>query len=491
MSKQSAGEHTTSFVEGVGGRLGAQKSDRFRRTLQSVEGRANRYVGRAMLASDLAYVLSAMELGFTPHDEGKALLGCLLELLDQVDELTKHQSNLDILVQRESWVAERLPKHIAARLHFGRNRGESIRGYLPRLFFRDALFREREALLGLLQVLIAKAEPVLDSIIPVYHHLQHAGVTTLGEYLLAWVENLFPYLERLDDAARRIDIAPPPMSGRPEVVAMGEAVRQRLGFSAMAPLRQQIHVTEDQLFEPFFALVTVAVALARLSEDLRLYTTTEFAFFDMADEHASGSSQYPQKKNAFGLQAVIGSANVAIGRFSAQMAMSVSLSEELVSVFQAASLYQQADDIVANTLFMAEFVERGRFDVQEMRRKAGSGYAGAAEALDILMFEHDVPMRVAHHELGALVRALVEKTDIPDISKDLAAELGRPVAIDLPRLLKVIRGEEIVKISLNLSAVHASWEKLSHKLGPHMPVRQNPVDVAIAALIKEARASIV
>jgi argininosuccinate lyase len=477
MSKQPLGADSTSFVEGVGGRLGAQKSDRFRRTLQSVEGRANRYVGRAMLASDLAYVLSAMELGFTPQDEGKALLGCLLELLDQVDELTKHQSNLDILVQRESWVAERLPKHVAARLHFGRNRGESIRGYLPRLFFRDALFRQREALLGFLRVLIAKAEPVLDSIIPVYHHLQHAGVTTLGEYLLAWVENLFPYLERLDDAARRIDIAPPPMSGRPEVVAMGEAVRQRLGFSAMAPLRQQIHVTEDQLFEPFFALLTVAVALARLSEDLRLYTTTEFAFFDMADEHASGSSQYPQKKNAFGLQA--------------QMTMSVSLSEELVSVFQAASLYQQADDIVANTLFMAEFVERGRFDAQEMRSKAGSGYAGAAEALDILMFEHDVPMRVAHHELGALVRALVEKTDIPDISKHLAAELGRPVEIDLPRLLRVIRGEEIVKVSLNLSAVHASWEKLSHKLGPHMPVRQNPVDVAIAALIKEARASIV
>jgi argininosuccinate lyase len=329
---------------------------------------------------------------------------------------------------------------------------------------------------------------VLDAVVPVYHHLQHAGVTTLGEYLLSWAGNLQPYLGRLDDAARRLDLAPPVMTGRPEVVALGDAVRRRLGFSAIAPLRQQIHVTEDQLIEPFFAMTTVAVASARLSEDLRLYGTSEFAFFDMADEHASGSSHYPQKKNAFGLQAVIGGANVAIGRLSAQMAMSVGLSEELVSVFQAASLYQQADDIVAATEFLSEVIERGRFDLAEMRRKAGSGFSGASEALDILMFEHGVPMRLAHHELGALVRALVEGAALPDILGNLAAGLGRAVDLDLDRLLAIVRGEEFAEISLNLPSVHATFERLSHALGPGMPARDNPVEAAIAGLVAEARA---
>ena len=172
------------------------------------------------------------------------------------------------------------------------------------------------------------------------------------------------------------------------------------------------------------------------------------------------------------------------------MAMSVGLSEELVSVFQAASLYQAAADIIAQTEYLAEVIERGQFDVEEMHRKAGSGYSGASEALDILMFDHGVPMRVAHHELGALVRALVENTDIPDIVGNLSAALGHSVDIDAGRLLGIVRGEEFGEISLNLPAVHGSWESLSRRLGPEMPARENPVDTAIAALAAEARAII-
>ena len=203
MAQRPATEEAAKFVEGVGGRLGAQKSPRFRRALQSVEARANMFVARAMLGSDLAYVISAVELGLTPRADGVALMRCLLDLLDEVDTLTLAPSELDILVQRETWVTERLPKQVASRLHVGRNRGESIRGYLPRLFFRDALYRQHRALRELLRALVAKAEPVLDAVVPVYHHVQHAGVTTLGEYLLAWAENMYPYLGRLDDAARR------------------------------------------------------------------------------------------------------------------------------------------------------------------------------------------------------------------------------------------------------------------------------------------------
>ena len=73
MAQRPATEEAAKFVEGVGGRLGAQKSPRFRRALQSVEARANMFVARAMLGSDLAYVISAVELGLTPRDDGRAL----------------------------------------------------------------------------------------------------------------------------------------------------------------------------------------------------------------------------------------------------------------------------------------------------------------------------------------------------------------------------------------------------------------------------------
>ena len=65
---------------------------------------------------------------------------------------------------------------------------------------------------------------------------------------------------------------------------------------------------EDQFSEPFFFLVLISVDLARLAEDLRLWMTAEFGFFELADQHAACSSNLPQKKNPFGLQAVIGGA---------------------------------------------------------------------------------------------------------------------------------------------------------------------------------------
>jgi argininosuccinate lyase len=62
------------------------------------------------------------------------------------------------------------------------------------------------------------------------------------------------------------------------------------------------------------------VGLGRLAEDLRLFMTSEFDFFELADEHASGSSGRPQKKNPFGLQAVINGASVGAGRLASQFA---------------------------------------------------------------------------------------------------------------------------------------------------------------------------
>src|SRR5690606_20144865 len=129
--------------------------------------------------------------------------------------------------------------------------------------------------------------PVREALAPVYHHLQHAGYTTLGEYLLAWASNLLPHLDRLAVADDRLSIAPPPQTGRAIPVAIAESVGRRLGFARAATLRQEMHVTEDQFGDPFFALTASAIALARTAQDFRIWMTSEFDFFDISDAHAS------------------------------------------------------------------------------------------------------------------------------------------------------------------------------------------------------------
>lgn len=485
-NKPSGVSSSIERAEGLGGRLKAPKAESYRRALSTIEARATPHVARLMLASDLAYVMSAAEIGLTPPKEARALIGCLVELLTDADHFLGRPSSVDVVIQREAWVAERVGDEAAAWLHLGRNRGESIRGYLPRMFFRATLFQARGALLELVGALSDRAADTLDAPAPVYHHLQHAGVTTLGEWLLSYAANLLPHIERLKQAADRLDIAPPLMNGRPEWIDLADRVRRRLGFSRIARLRQQIHVTEDHFAEPLFALVLLNVAEARLAEDLRLYSTSEFAFFEVADAHASGSSLLPHKKNPFGLQAVIGGAAMGVGRLAGQLAANVSLSEELDAVFHAGSAYEYATDVVAWSHFMAEVIKHGRFDLEELRRKAAAPYACSSEALDILVVEAGMPFRKAHHMLGAAVRAHIDGA-----KDDPMAELRKAApSVDFERVQRVLDGKEFPDICLNVPASSAALQEIRSAVDEERRSTPdaNPVEATISALCLEAQA---
>ena len=62
------------------------------------------------------------------------------------------------------------------------------------------------------------------------------------------------------------------------------------------------------------------VHLSRLAEDLILFTSEEFGFFELADTAATGSSLMPQKKNPDPLELVRGKAGRVIGRLTGWLA---------------------------------------------------------------------------------------------------------------------------------------------------------------------------
>jgi argininosuccinate lyase len=479
------------FIEGVGGRLGASKTESYARAVLNIEGRGNQYAARHMLASDLSYVLTAMEMGITPEKDGKALIACLLDLIPKADQLGLRDPVCDILVRREFWVADIVGQETGSWLHVGRNRAESLRGLIPRMFFREALAREHAALIRLVRALVDKAEPVLDHVIPFYQHLNHAGRSTLGEYLLSWATKFEKHFDRLDTADRHLDEAPPPNCGRPVVIELINKVGHRLGFSEVGKLWSEAFITEEQFSEPFFTLVQLTVCLARLAEDLRLWTSYEFGFFELADEHASGSSGRPQKKNPFALQSVISGASIGAGRLAAQLATNVTVSEEQDSTYHMYSLYEYANDVVSWTDFMADAITKGEFKLAELNKKSSAGYAGAREALDVLVYEHAVPYRFAHHVLGGLVRAATDGADEAGLVKVLSGRLKDYPAIDCEGLVKTVLATSTEHIMLNLNA----FREVHQRLDQNVRARENkpvpdPVGNAIERLMQEGREAI-
>jgi argininosuccinate lyase len=476
------------FVEGVGGRLTTSKSETYARAVLGVEQRNNEYIGKYMLAGDLACVLSANELGVTPDADAKALVKCLCDLLPQVTELSRTQSIGDIVVSRELWVVNAIGNDAGSWLHVGRNRAESLRGSLPRMFFRDVLFREQAALERLVRALVGRAEPTMTSLAPFYHHLQHAGRTSLGEYLLSFAASFNKHFDRLDQADDRLDLAPPPNTGRPIVVDLINRVGKRLGFSKVGKIWQELFITEEHFTEPVFVMTQISVALARLAEDLRLFMTSEFAFFELADEHASGSSGRPQKKNPFGLQAVINGAAVGSSRLAGQFATNITVSEEADSTYHAYHLYQFCEDVIAWTDFMAEVIERGDFKLDELEKKSADGFAGAREALDILVYEHKVPYRYAHRVCGEMVRTATEGADEAALVAQTRTRLADFPGVDAVALVRVAMGQSTDAVWLNVEAFNTVRDEINQSLTQRVAApRSNVTQDAIDALVAEGR----
>jgi argininosuccinate lyase len=425
------------------GRLAGGKSPSYQRAVNEPEARASRFTARYMLASDVAYVLSAAELGATPLPAAAKLLPVLVALLADVDQIDKSRPLGDVVAQREAWVAQRAGPESTAWLHLGRNRGESLRSILPRMFFRHTLHDAGKANARLLGHLVERAEPLLEAISPNYHHLQHSGFTTVGEYLLSWAVVFERHFERFTQVDRRLDKAPPPFGGRKILGDLYEKVSRRLGFSTRARLRRDAIWVHDQFTEPFFALSLLAVDLARLAQDLRVWMTPEFDLFHLADEHAGGSSALPHAKVPFGLQAVIGGAMVASTRLAGEMVASSNLSEGSEPIYQSATLYGLAQDIVAFTEYMADVIEKGHFNLDEMRRKSTFDYAGSSEAHDRLVYDFHVPFRTGHRALGAMVRSHHLGEPPADLNALLEKELGSKFAIDQNEIMDIVLGERL------------------------------------------------
>jgi argininosuccinate lyase len=296
-------------------------------------------------------------------------------------------------------------------------------------------------------------------------------------------------MERFEQVDRRLDKAPPPFGGRKILDDLYRDVSRRLGFTHRARLRRDAIWVHDQFTEPFFALALLSVDLARLAQDLRVWMTPEFGFFELADEHAGGSSALPHAKVPFGLQAVIGGSIMASTRLAGEMAAASNLSEGSEPIYQSASLYGLAQDIVAFTRYMGDVVEKGKFNLEEMRRKAILDYAGSSEAHDRLVYDFQVPFRTGHRALGALVRTHYLKEPPVDLNQMLEKELGRPFTIDQDEILDIVLVQRIWPSMFDFPMLHETLAEYERRVAAAMTSSngKGKVEQAIEALLDEAR----
>ena len=307
------------------------------------------------------------------------------------------------------------------KLHTSRSRNDQVATDL-RLWLREAIDQLLGQVRSAQEALLDLAEKNRDAVLPGYTHMQRAQPILFAHWCLAYFEMLGRDRERLVDTRKRVNVLPlgsAALAGASFPIDR-EAVARELEFDSVS--RNSVDAVSDRDFcvEFVSACSLVMVHLSRLAEEVILYATSEFGFFELSDAVATGSSLMPQKKNPDSMELVRGKAGRVFGQVVSLLTMlkglplayNKDMQEDKEAVFDAFDTTNACLEVSALVLRNVKLNE------ERMRAAASEGRMNATELADY-MVRKGVAFREAHETVGRIVVKAIERgVELGELSLD-------------------------------------------------------------------------
>ncbi|MEI8198501.1 MAG: argininosuccinate lyase [Eubacteriales bacterium] len=342
----------------------------------------------------------------TPEDASKILSGLSGILTDINDgKLTFDSEAEDIHMFVEEELTLRIGE-AGKRLHTGRSRNDQVALDI-RLYLMDEMKQIRKLIMKLYRTLIIKAGENTTTIMPGYTHMQRAQPITLGHHLCAYIQMLQRDMTRLDDAVVRMNYSPlgsGALAGTTYPLDR-EAAAADLGFAGVTQNSLDGVSDRDFVIEIAGVLSILMMHLSRFSEEIILWSTQEFAFIDLDDAYATGSSIMPQKKNPDIAELTRGKTGRVYGDLMAllvvmkglPLAYNKDMQEDKEAVFDA------IDTVKGALIPFTGMVATMNIRKDRMEQAAAGGFTNATDLADYLV-KKGLPFRSAHEVSGKLVK---------------------------------------------------------------------------------------
>jgi len=313
-----------------------------------------------------------------------------------------------------SFVEARLVEMIGdtgRKLHTGRSRNDQVATDM-RLWLRGEIDRLAINLRSAQEALLDLAEADRDVVIPGYTHLQRAQPILLAHWCLAYFEMLTRDRERLAEVRKRVNVLPlgaAALAGTSYPIDR-EAVARALGFDEISCNSLDTVGDRDFCIEFTGAASLIMMHLSRLAEDIILYATAEFGFFELSDAVATGSSLMPQKKNPDSMELVRGKAGRVFGHLAALLAtmkgLPLAYNKDMQEDKEA--IFDTVDTLNASLAVTSTVLRNIRINRERTLAAASHGYLNATELADYLV-RKGMPFREAHETVGRVVVDAIER----------------------------------------------------------------------------------
>lgn len=328
---------------------------------------------------------------------------------------------------------------VARKLHTARSRNDQV-ALDVRMYLRKETADLIRGLARLREQFILLAREQADTIMPGYTHMQRAQPVLLGHHLMAYYEMFTRDARRLADCLTRINVMPlgtAALAGTTYPIDR-QYVAELLDFPAVSRNSMDTVADRDFILEFLADAGICMLHFSRLSEELILWSTSEFGFIELSDAFSTGSSIMPQKKNPDIPELVRGKTGRVIGDLVAMlttvkslpMTYNRDLQEDKEPLFDAVDTLAACIDIVARML--PEIKVRK----ERLRTAANTGFLNATDLADYLV-SLGIPFREAHSHVGQAVAYAIDKDrELHDLTLEELQKFAPGLEADIFDLLQ-------------------------------------------------------
>jgi len=304
------------------------------------------------------------------------------------------------------------------RLHTARSRNDQV-ALDFRMFVQRNGLTIAELLLENIRTFVDVAERNAEVLLPGMTHLQHAQPINFGFHMMAYASMFKRDYERFMSSYERNNLSPigcAALAGTPHDIDR-KITAEKLGFDG--PTMNCLDTVSDRDFalEILFNISTMMMHMSRLSEELIIWSTSEFGFVTLSDRHATGSSIMPQKKNPDIPELLRGKTGRVNGNLISLLTVMKGLSLAYNKDMQEdkEGVFDSVRTALLSLQVMNEMVADMTINVKKMEAACMIGHLSATDLADYLVKEAGLPFRDAYHIVGNVVN-MAEKKGL-DISE--------------------------------------------------------------------------
>lgn len=364
------------------------------------------------IEGSMAHSRMLHKIGILKKSEMQKIHKALQSILKEIEseKFNWNESHEDIHMAVEARLIEKIGS-LGGKLHTARSRNDQVATDL-RLYCRKEV-EDLIMTINLLQevlVLLAEKKGLIP--MPAYTHLQRAQPVYWAHHLLAYFEMFQRDKERFEDSLKRIAVLPlgsGALSGSPYPLDR-KMVAEELGFPEISHNSLDAVSDRDFVAEILFNISLLMAHFSRLSEELILWTSQEFAFVELPQSFCTGSSMMPQKVNPDVPELIRGKSGRVYGNLMSLLTVMKGLPLAYNKDLQEDKepLFDSLDTVFDILFILIAMLPQMNPRKDKMREATKEGFLLATDLADYLVYK-GLPFRKAHEVVGQAVQSCISQ----------------------------------------------------------------------------------